>query len=114
MIKYSTLTAGLILSTIFFSCNKPNDEKAEIVTNNYVRFVDSVVKKGNENGIKNWNSITKEYDKKSNELYIEIDKLEDNTILDEKINTATAKYERFRNQTFEAKLERETNEEEFL
>jgi hypothetical protein len=113
--KYLQLSVGLVFIIItVLSCNKKNDEKSEIVTNNYVRFVDSVVKKGKENGIKNWNSISKEYDKKSNELHIEIDKLEDNTILDEKINTATAKYETFRNQTFEEKLEREMNEDEFL
>jgi hypothetical protein len=113
--KYSTLLIGLIIPYILlFSCNTTTDEPAEIATNNYVRFVDSVVKKGKENGIKNWNGISKEYDKKSNALHIEIDKLENNSILDEKINRATAKYETFRNQTFEEKIEREMNSDEFL
>lgn len=113
--KYSILFLGLIMSSIIlYSCNTTNDQQAEIAANNYVRFVDSVVKKGKENGIKNWNAISKEYDKKSNELHIEIDKLENDTILDEKINIATAKYETFRNQTFEEKMKREMNEDEFL
>jgi predicted nucleotidyltransferase len=108
--KYSTFSIGLVFTVFtFISCDTTNDQKAKLVTNNYVRFVDSIVKKGKENGIKDWTSIAKEYDKKSNELHIEIDKLEDNTIYDTKINTATAKYETFRNLTFEAKLEREMN-----
>jgi len=113
--KYSILFLGLVISsTILFSCNTSNDQQAEVATNNYVRFIDSVVKKGKENGIKNWNGISKEYEKKSTELHFEIDKLENDTILDEKINIATAKYETFRNQTLEEKMEREMNDDEFL
>ena len=113
--KYSTLFLGLILSSIILlSCNTTADQQAEVAAKNYVRFIDSVVKKGKENGIKNWNGISKEYEKKSNELHIEVDKEENDTILDEKINIATAKYETFRNQTFKEKMKREINKDEFL
>ena len=104
----------LFIAVIINSCTKNNDERAQLVTTNYERFVDSVVKKGKENGIKNWKSIDQEYDKKASELHLEIDKLEDHTNWDKKINSAAAKYERFRNKTIEEKIEREMSEDEIF
>ncbi|WP_188050164.1 hypothetical protein [Flavobacterium sp. GP15] len=106
MKTFKILLSLAIITLSFSSCKSDQQKKAEIVTNNYVRFVDSVTNIGRINAVENWNAIAKSFDKKSNELNIEIDKLEDVTIYDKKINPATAKYENFRNLAFEKKLER--------
>ena len=81
----------------FSSCKSDQQKKAELATTNYVKFVDSIAKQGTGNIIMNWNEISKDFEQKSKELNTEIDKLEDITIFDDKINPATAKYETFRN-----------------
>ncbi len=104
------LLGFFIIIISFTSCKNDQHLKAEMVTNNYVRFIDSVTNLGTSNAIKDWNNIEKDFDKKSNELNTEIDKLEDITIFDKKINPATAKYEAFRSKTFEQKLKEEEQE----
>ena len=81
----------------FSSCKSDQQKKAELATTNYVKFVDSIAQQGTANIIMNWNEISKDFEQKSKELNTEIDKLEDITIFDDKINPATAKYEAFRN-----------------
>ena len=105
MKKIKILFSIAILTLGITSCKSDQQKKAETVTNKYIQFVDSVTNIGRINAVENWNAIAKSYDKKSNELNIEIDKLEDVTIYDKKINPATAKYENFRNLAFEKKLE---------
>ena len=113
--NFLKLPAALFfIVVVIYSCTKTNDERAQLVTTNYERFIDSVVKTGSENGIKNWNSIDQEYNKKSTELQLEIDKLEDHTNWDKNINSAAAKYEQFRNKTIEEKIKREMSEDEIF
>ena len=91
----------------FTSCQSDQHKKVEFVINNYVRGIDSVANKGTRNAIKHWKDIERDFDKKTNELNTEIDKLEDIKIFDKKINPATEKYENFRSKTFEQKLKEE-------
>ena len=64
-----------LITISFTSCKSDQYKKAEIVTNNYVRFIDSVTNINTNNAIKDWSSIQKDFEEKSNELNIEIDKL---------------------------------------
>ena len=103
--KYSIPLSGFFLITIAFtSCKSEQEKKAETVTNNYVRFVDSITNKNAVDALTNWSTIDKYFEKKSNELNIEIDKLEDSHDFDAKIDSATAKYEAFRNSILQQKL----------
>ena len=91
------LFSFFIILMTFSSCKSDQQKKAELATTNYVKFVDSIAQQGTGNIIMNWNEISKDFEQKSKELNTEIDKLEDITIFDDKINPATAKYEAFRN-----------------
>ena len=100
----------LMILIAFTSCKSDQQKKAEIVTNNYVRFIDSVTNKGTIDAVNNWKKIAKDFDKKSSELNIEIDKLEDVKIFDKRINPATEKYEAFRNLIHENNTEQKAEE----
>ncbi|SHM12132.1 hypothetical protein [Flavobacterium xanthum] len=107
MINFIHLVGILIIANALHSCESNEEKKAEIVTNNYIRFIDSVTTSGTNDALTNWNTIQKCYEKKSNDLNLQIDLLEDNTIFDEKINAATSKYETFRSLIMEKKLKQE-------
>lgn len=96
--KNSIPLLGLFLLVIFFtSCKTETEKKAEIVTANYVRFVDSVTHKTTADAAANWSNIEKYFEKQSNELNCTIDNLDDTSAFDAKIDSATAKYEVFKN-----------------
>lgn len=90
----------LLLIITFTACQSEAEKKVERVTNDYVRFVDSVTNKGAVDVRTNWNQIEKAFDKKTTELNIKIDNLEDNTALGAKMDSATRKYEAFRKTIF--------------
>ncbi|MFE3870799.1 hypothetical protein ACFX5F_06140 [Flavobacterium sp. ZS1P70] len=95
--KYSIPLLGLFLITIpFASCTSEREKTAQIVTDNYVHFVDSIVNLNTDSARANWNRIDKDFEKKMSQLNIEIDKLEDSRDFDAKIDSATAKYETFK------------------
>lgn len=95
--KSSVLLFGFFFLTIIFSsCKSEQEKKAELVTNKYVRFIDSVTHKTTADAAANWSTIEKYFDKQSNELNSTIDDLEDTAAFDAKIDSATAKYEAFR------------------
>ncbi|UFH45241.1 hypothetical protein LNP27_08835 [Flavobacterium galactosidilyticum] len=103
-----TIAALLSFFTIlitFSSCKSDQQKKAELITKNYVKFVDSIASQETTNITKNWNEISKDFEEKSKELNTEIDKLEDITIFDDKINPATEKYEALSNLAFQKKTE---------
>ncbi|MEM0543112.1 hypothetical protein WFZ85_10840 [Flavobacterium sp. j3] len=87
---FTTLT--VLLSII--SCQNPQEKKTEELANNYVKFVDSVANIDQEQAIENWDAIQKMNENKTAELNIEVDKLEDKTQLNAKIDSATIKYEK--------------------
>ena len=99
------LLSFFIITITFSSCKSDQQKKAETVTNEYVQFIDSIASKGANNAVSNWNEISKDYEEKSKELNTEIDKLEDITIFDDKIDPATAKYEAIRNLAFQKKMQ---------
>ena len=90
IIKSLSLVAILIS---FTSCQNEQEKKAEQLAHNYVKFVDSVANIDQEEAIENWDAIQEDYESKTIELNSEVDKLEDKSKLDEKINAATSKYE---------------------
>ena len=99
------LVSFFIILIAFSSCKSDQQKKAELVTNDYVKFVDSIANQGTSNITRNWNEIAKDYEEKSKELNSEIDKLEDITIFDDKIDPATEKYEVIRNLAFQKKMQ---------
>ena len=102
--KNSIPLLGLFLLVISFtSCKTETEKRAEIVTDNYVRFVDSVTHKTTADAAANWSTIEKYFEKQSNELNCTIDNLDDTSAFDAKIDSATAKYEAFRNSILQQK-----------
>ncbi|RDI53762.1 hypothetical protein [Flavobacterium glaciei] len=93
----------LFLIITFTSCKSDKEKKAELVTNKYVRFVDSVTQKTTADAAANWSTIEKYFEKQSTELNSTIDQLENTAAFDAKIDSATAKYEAFRNSIRERK-----------
>lgn len=85
--------AVFTLLIAFTSCQNEQEKKTEKLADNYVIFVDSVANIDQEEAIKNWDIIQESYEKKTTELNNEVDKLEVQTKWNEKINTATIKYE---------------------
>jgi hypothetical protein len=90
------LLGFFLIAITFTSCKSEDEKRAEIVTNDYVRFVDSIIHKSDVDALANWPTIDNDFEKKTNELNIEIDKLEDSHDFDAKIDSATAKYEAFK------------------
>lgn len=91
------LLGFFLIAIAFASCKSEDEKKAEIATATYVRFVDSITQKSSKDVLKNWTAIDSYFEKKSEELNMTIDKLEDNRDFDAKIDSATAQYEAFRN-----------------
>lgn len=108
VIKTLSLVAILIS---FTSCQNEQEKKTEALADNYVKFVDSVANIDQEEAIQNWDAIQKDYENKTLELNSEIDKLEGNSNLNEKINAATSKYEDCQKKLMElkAKYDNENN-----
>lgn len=103
--KYSILLLGFFLIAITFTACKTEDEKrAQLLTENYVRLVDSITDKSAEDAAANWRSIEQYYETKTEEINFQIDKLDDNHDYDAKIDSAIAKYESFKNKIFLKKL----------
>ena len=100
LIKSLSLVAILIS---FTSCQNEQEKKAETLANNYVKFVDSVANINQEEAIQNWDAILQDYENKTTELNNEVDKLEDKSKLDVKINAATSKYEDYQKNIMELK-----------
>ena len=102
--KNSVLLFGFFFLTITFtSCKSEKEKKAELVTNRYVRFIDSVTQKTTADAAANWSTIEKYFEKQSTELNSTIDDLEDTADFDAKIDSATAKYEAFRHSIWQQK-----------
>lgn len=102
--KNSVLLFGFFFLTITFtSCKSEKEKKAELVTNKYVCFIDSVTQKTTADAAANWSTIEKYFEKQSNELNSTIDNLEDTADFDAKIDSATAKYEAFRHSIWQQK-----------
>lgn len=96
--KYSTKLLVLFLIVLTFnSCQSEEEKNAEILTKKYVRLVDSITNKNALDAMSHWPGIEQYFEKKTNEINVEIDKLDDNHDFDARIDSATAKYERFRN-----------------
>jgi hypothetical protein len=103
--KYLKPLLGLFLIAIpFASCTSEQEKTAQVVTDNYVYFVDSVANLNPNSAKANWSRIEKEFEKKSTHLNIEIDKLEDSRGFDAEIDAAAAKYDAFKNSILQQKL----------
>lgn len=78
------------------SCTSKQEKKVQQLTDNYIRFVDSVAAIPADEAATKWNEIEKVYDKKVNQLNREVDKLDNKSAIDKKINEADARYENFK------------------
>jgi hypothetical protein len=101
--KNAILLFGFFFLFTFTSCKSEKEKKAELVTNKYVRFIDSVTQKTTADAAANWSTIEKYFEKQSTELNSTIDDLEDTADFDAKIDSATAKYEAFRHSIWQQK-----------
>ena len=88
----------------FTSCKSEQEKKTELLTNNYVKFIDSLVNVGTDAAAAKWDNIEKDFDKKTDELNIEVDKLEDKSTLERIINESTVKYEVFKSEAIKKKV----------
>ena len=89
--KNAILLFGFLFLFTFTSCKSEKEKKAELVTNKYVRFIDSVTQKTTADAAANWSTIEKYFEKQSTELNSTIDDLEDTADFDAKIDSETAK-----------------------
>ncbi len=95
--KFSIKKISLLLIFIFFaSCQNEQEIKVEKLTNQYVKFIDSVTNISQDKVLIDWKNIETIYDTKTNQLNEEIDNLDEKSLFDEKINIANKKYEDFK------------------
>jgi hypothetical protein len=103
--KHSTLLLAFILIAITFtSCKSEKEKKVQQLTDQYVRLVDSITNKNTNDAMANWPSTDLYYQKKTREINVELDKLEDNHDYDAKVDSAIAKYVSYRRSIFQQKL----------
>lgn len=93
-----------LILVAFTSCKSEQEKKTELLTNNYVKFIDSLVNVGTDAAAAKWDNIEKDFDKKTDELNIEVDKLEDKSTLERIINESTVKYEVFKSEAIKKKV----------
>lgn len=95
--KFSIKKISLLLIFIFFaSCQNEQEIKVEKLTNQYVKFIDSVTNISQDKVLIDWKNIETIYDTKTNQLNEEIDNLDEKSLFDEKINIANKKYDDFK------------------
>ena len=94
------LLGFFLIANAFTSCKSDAEKNVEIVTDDYVPFIHSITDITTLDARQNWKSIEKSFEKKSNELNLGMDNLEDNESFDARIDSATEKYEAFRNSIF--------------
>jgi hypothetical protein len=94
----------ITLSLACISCKSDQEERTEKLTNDYLQFVDSVSTVSADDAAAKWDSIEKLYDKKTEVLNTEVDKLENKSAIEEKINLAATKYEEFKKSIIEKKV----------
>jgi hypothetical protein len=112
MKKLIKSTGLLTVILAFVSCTSEQEKKAERLTDNYIRFVDSVAAIPSDEAAAKWNEIEKIYDNKTSTLNTEVDKLENKAKLDKKINEAVARYENFKILIIEKKVILDANNED--
>lgn len=96
MKNLNQIIVGILGCTLILASCSDEKTKAEQMSDNFVKYVDSVSSVQKENAIENWNEIESEYEEAKQNANREIDQLDDRMEFEEKINTATAKYEQFK------------------
>lgn len=99
----------LLLNIFFLSCQSEAEKKVEIVTNDYVRFVDSVTSRNKADAKANWNKIERAFEKKTTELNLKMDNLEDSENFGAKMDSASKKYKSFKQALFGLTIESDTS-----
>lgn len=103
---FKTLSIAVVLISLT-SCQNEQEKKTEKLTNNYIKFVDSVANIDQDKALENWNTIQETYELKTTELNNEIDKLENKSVWNEKINAATFRYEECQKKLMDIKVKNE-------
>ena len=86
-----------VLGCTFILASCTNEKtKAEELSDNFVKYVDSISNVQSENAIENWETIENKFEAAKNDAANEIDKLEDKMNFEERVNSATLKYEKFK------------------
>ena len=96
MKNLNQIIVGILGCTLILASCSDEKTKAEQMSDNFVKYVDSVSSVQKENAIENWNEIESEYEQAKQNANREINQLDDKMGFEEKINTATAKYEQFK------------------
>ena len=95
--KYlNQIIVGILGCTLMLTSCSNEKTKAEKMSDNFVKYVDSISSVQKENAIENWNHIENEFEQAKQNAAVEIDQLENKMDLEEEINTATVKYEKFK------------------
>ncbi len=96
MKNLNQIIVGILGCTLILASCSDEKTKAEQMSDNFVKYVDSVSSVQKENAIENWNEIESEYEEAKQNANREINQLDDRMEFEEKINTANAKYEQFK------------------
>ena len=97
--------AILSVVALFTSCKNEQQEKAEKLTDSYVKYVDSLASVTSDDVVTRWSEIEENFNSKTASLKTEIDKLEDKKDLDKKIEAVGLKYEELKKVVLAKKVE---------
>ena len=96
MTKVPYIIAIIATATAFTSCKDENQEKAERQLDNYTQYIDSVSKETEAKAVANWEAIDDNYQKAKADVENAITTATDKEKIQEKMNTASSKYDEFK------------------
>lgn len=96
MKNLNQIIVGILGCTLVLSSCTQEKTKVEQISDNFVRYVDSVSNVQTDNAVENWNEIQSEFEKAKENVTTEIEKLEDKMSFQEMVDKAVLKYEKFK------------------
>lgn len=91
--KTTHLLGIALIALVFTSCKNEKESNAEKAVDNYVMYVDSVKNETNENIQRDWATIDREFEIRSNEAKMAVADLSDKEKAEIRINESNAKYD---------------------
>ncbi|MFV8269753.1 hypothetical protein ACNQGP_07430 [Flavobacterium sp. GT2N3] len=92
--KTTKMVFGIaVIALVFTSCKDEKAEQAEKSVDTYVMYVDSLGNVASEDAKANWQGIEATYQIRSGDAQAALVNMKDNAAAQERLNTATAKYE---------------------
>jgi hypothetical protein len=95
--KALKLTLGIVAASIMFAaCNDGRKDMAKKEVDNYEFYIDSISRKTTEEAAQNWEAIERDYQEVKSRANNAIASVEDGSELENDIDEATLKYEKFK------------------